>query len=125
LPGKILKELGLVSFMGRYIQVLTTTDKREDAEKIARILLEMRLAGCVQVVGPVSSLYWWKGEIEQAEEWLCIIKSREDLYGELEKTIRENHSYETPEIIAVQIVSGDRSYFEWMDAELKKQYPYP
>ncbi|MEM3647815.1 MAG: divalent-cation tolerance protein CutA [Thermoproteota archaeon] len=107
--------------MSKYIQVLTTTGGREEAEKIARILLERRLAGCVQVLGPVSSLYWWKGRFEEAEEWLCIIKSREDLYEELEKTIRENHSYEVPEIIAMQIVSGSRSYLEWMSMELKKQ----
>lgn len=107
--------------MSRYIQVLTTTGGREEAVKIARILLERRLAGCVQVLGPVSSLYWWKGRIEEAEEWLCIIKSREDLYEELEKTIRENHSYEVPEIITMPIVSGSRSYLEWMSMELKKQ----
>ncbi|MEM2946539.1 MAG: divalent-cation tolerance protein CutA [Thermoproteota archaeon] len=107
--------------MSKYIQVLTTTGGREEAEKIARILLERRLAGCVQVLGPVSSLYWWKGRIEEAEEWLCIIKSREDLYEELEKTIRENHSYEVPEIITMPIVSGSRSYLEWMSKELKKQ----
>ncbi|MBO3798727.1 MAG: divalent-cation tolerance protein CutA [Thermoproteota archaeon] len=107
--------------MSRYIQVLTTTGGREEAVKIARILLERRLAGCVQVLGPVSSLYWWKGKIEEAEEWLCVIKSREDLYEELEKTIRENHSYEVPEIITMPIVSGSRSYLEWMSMELKKQ----
>ncbi|MEM3659654.1 MAG: divalent-cation tolerance protein CutA [Thermoproteota archaeon] len=107
--------------MSRYIQVLTTTGGREEAVKIARILLDRRLAGCVQVLGPVSSLYWWKGKIEEAEEWLCVIKSREDLYEELEKTIRENHSYEVPEIITMPIVSGSRSYLEWMSMELKKQ----
>lgn len=107
--------------MGEYIQVLTTTGEREEAERIARILLERRLAGCVQVLGPVSSLYWWRGRIEEAEEWLCVIKSREDLYEELEKTIRENHSYEIPEIIAMPVVSGSRSYLEWMSTELRKQ----
>ncbi len=107
--------------MGEYIQVLTTTGERKEAERIARILLERRLAGCVQVLGPVSSLYWWRGRIEEAEEWLCVIKSREDLYEELEKTIRENHSYEIPEIIAMPVVSGSRSYLEWMSTELRKQ----
>ncbi|MEM1557553.1 MAG: divalent-cation tolerance protein CutA [Thermoproteota archaeon] len=104
-----------------YIQVLTTVEKKEDALRIAKILLEKRLTGCVQIVGPVSSLYWWKGKIEEAEEWLCIIKSKGDLYGELEKTIRENHPYEIPEIIAMPIAFGDKSYFEWMSTELKKQ----
>ncbi|MBO3799944.1 MAG: divalent-cation tolerance protein CutA [Candidatus Brockarchaeota archaeon] len=104
-----------------YIQVLTTVEKKEDALRIAKILLEKRLTGCVQIVGPVSSLYWWKGKIEEAEEWLCIIKSKEDFYEELEKTIRENHPYEVPEIIAMPIASGDKSYFEWMNMELKRQ----
>ncbi|MBO3754944.1 MAG: divalent-cation tolerance protein CutA [Candidatus Brockarchaeota archaeon] len=105
--------------MGEYIQVLTTTGKREDAVRIAKILLERKLAGCVQIIGPVSSSYWWKGKVEEAEEWLCIIKSKMDLYNELEETIKENHPYEIPEIIAIPIVSGNRSYLEWMNTELK------
>jgi periplasmic divalent cation tolerance protein len=107
--------------MTSYVQVFTTTEKKEDAEKIARILLEARLAACIQVVGPISSLYWWKGKIEKAEEWLCIIKTREDLYGELEKTIRKNHPYEVPEIIAIPIISGNRGYLDWIGMELARQ----
>jgi len=106
--------------MNKYIQVFTTTEKKEDAEKIAKILLEKRLAGCVQIIGPVSSLYWWRGRMEKSEEWLCLIKSREDLYDELEKTIKENHPYEIPEIIAIPIRYGSRSYLEWLDVELKQ-----
>jgi len=107
--------------MSKHIQVFTTTEKKEDALRIARTLVEKKLAGCVQIVGPVSSIYWWKGRIEEAGEWLCIIKSRGELYEELEKTIRENHPYEVPEIIAMPIVSGSKSYLEWLDKELKKQ----
>ncbi|MBO3833418.1 MAG: divalent-cation tolerance protein CutA [Candidatus Brockarchaeota archaeon] len=107
--------------MGEYIQVLTTTGKREDAVRIAKILLERKLAGCVQIIGPVSSSYWWKGKVEEAEEWLCIIKSKMDLYNELEETIKENHPYEIPEIIAIPIVSGNRGFLEWMNTELKRQ----
>ena len=65
-----------VDAMEGFIQVMTATDKREDAEHIARSLVEMRLAGCVQIVGPVTSIYRWKGKIETAGEWLCLIKSR-------------------------------------------------
>ncbi|MEM1547823.1 MAG: divalent-cation tolerance protein CutA [Thermoproteota archaeon] len=103
-----------------YIQILTTVEKKEDALRIAKILLEKRLAGCVQIVGPISSLYWWKGKIEEAEEWLCIIKSRRDLYGELEKTVRENHPYEIPEIISMSIAFGYKDYFKWMSMELRQ-----
>ena len=102
-----------------YIQVQTATEKMEDAQKIAKALLERRLAGCVQIVGPIVSSYWWKGNIETAEEWLCLIKSRQDLFEELEKAIVELHPYETPEIIATPIVAGSADYLAWLNDELK------
>ena len=102
-----------------YIQVQTATEKMEDAQKIARALLEWRLAACVQIVGPIVSSYWWKGKIEMAEEWLCLIKSRQDLFEELEKAIVELHPYETPEIIATPIVAGSADYLAWLNDELK------
>ncbi|MEO0206839.1 MAG: divalent-cation tolerance protein CutA [candidate division WOR-3 bacterium] len=102
-----------------YIQVFTTVEKKEDAERIARIVVEKRLAGCVQILGPIKSTYWWKAKIESAEEWLCIIKSKKELYPELEKTIKENHPYETPEIIAIPIIAGYEGYLKWLTAELK------
>ncbi|MDP2952779.1 MAG: divalent-cation tolerance protein CutA [Chloroflexota bacterium] len=104
-----------------YIQVFTTTEKREDAERIARALVEKRLAGCVQIIGPIASTYRWKGAIETAEEWLCFIKSKKALYGELEKAIVEIHPYETPEIIALPIVAGSKGYLEWLGGELRKR----
>lgn len=104
--------------MEGFIQVTTATDKREDAERIARSLVEMRLAGCVQIVGPVTSTYHWKGHIESAGEWLCLIKSREDLYGAIERAIRSLHPYETPEIIASAITAGSREYLDWLGNEL-------
>lgn len=102
-----------------YIQVFTTTEKREDAERIARVLVEKRLAGCIQIIGPISSVYWWKKSVETAEEWLCFIKSKKALYDELEKVIKEIHPYETPEIIAMPIVSGSTGYLKWLGNELK------
>ncbi len=68
--------------MKTYLQVVTTTEKREDAEKIAKALVEQRLVACVQIVGPISSTYWWKGNIETAQEWLCLMKTGKDLYDE-------------------------------------------
>lgn len=106
--------------MKEYIQVLTTTQKREDAERIARTLVQKRLAACVQVLGTISSTYWWKDKIEEAEEWLCIIKSEKHLYEELERTIKGIHPYETPEITAVSIVTGSREYLGWLHQELQK-----
>ena len=105
--------------MAEYIQLFTTTEKKIDAETISKEIVEKRLAACVQVVGPIKSTYWWKEDIEQAEEWLCIVKSRRDLYEELEKAIKSIHPYEVPEIVAVPIVSGSQSYLEWLDQEVK------
>jgi periplasmic divalent cation tolerance protein len=106
--------------MKEYIQVFTTTKKKEDAEKIAKALTKKRLAGCIQIVGPIVSTYWWKGNMETVREWLCLIKSKKTLYNELEKAIKEVHSYETPEIIAVPIISGSKDYLGWLNNELKK-----
>ena len=107
--------------MEEYIQVFVTTDKKEDAEKIARVLVEDRMAGCTQIVGPIVSTYWWKGNIETAEEWLCLIKSKKSLYQKIEKVVKEMHTYETPEIIAIPIVDGSKDYFEWLENEVKKE----
>jgi periplasmic divalent cation tolerance protein len=104
--------------MGSYIQVVTTAEKREDAEKIARAVVEKRLAGCVQILGPVTSIYWWKGNVETAEEWQCVMKSRSDLYGAVEKAIISVHPYEVPEIIAVPITAGSQNYLDWLQSEL-------
>ena len=106
--------------MEEYIQVFTATEKREDAEKIAQTLVRERLAGCVQIIGKISSMYWWKNKVEKAEEWLCLIKSEKRLYSELEKAIKGMHPYETPEITAITIVAGSKEYLGWLDKELRE-----
>ncbi|MEM2634765.1 MAG: divalent-cation tolerance protein CutA [Nitrososphaerales archaeon] len=105
--------------MSEYIHVVATMSNKNEAERIAKILLEKRVAGCVQIIGPIISMYWWKGKIERAEEWLCLIKSRLNLYNELESLIRENHSYEIPEILAMPIIKGNNDYIKWLNNELK------
>ena len=107
--------------MEDYIQVLTTTEKKEDAEKIAKALVEQRLSGCVQIIGPIVSTYWWKGDVESAGEWLCLMKSKKILYVELEKAVKSIHPYETPEIIAIPIVAGSKDYLDWLGSEVKKE----
>jgi len=106
--------------MESYIQVLTTTEKKEDAEKIAMALVERKLAACVQITGPITSTYRWKGNIEKAEEWQCVIKSRKDLFRDIEKAIKSVHPYEVPEIIAVPIAAGSGDYLDWLQGELVK-----
>ena len=103
-----------------YIQVFTTVEKREDARKIAGQAVENRLAACAQVLGPITSTFWWDNKIDEAEEWLLIMKTRNDLYDDLEKLIRELHPYEVPEILASPIVSGYQGYLDWLDREVRK-----
>jgi periplasmic divalent cation tolerance protein len=103
--------------MDTVIQAMTTVDSEDRAAHIAMTLVERRLAACVQVVGPISSTYWWEGAIETAREWLCLIKTREELYSQLESAIREVHPYDVPEILAVPVVAGNPTYVEWLQQE--------
>ena len=110
--------------MTDYIQVLTTIERREDAEAIARALVEERLAACVQIVGPITSIYRWQGNINTAQEWQCSAKSRRDLYNRIEEAIRRLHPYQVPEIIAIDVAAGSAEYLGWLDeevGELKKR----
>ncbi|MBE0478046.1 divalent-cation tolerance protein CutA [Candidatus Aerophobetes bacterium] len=104
-----------------YIQVITTCEKKEDAEQIAKNLIEKRLAGCIQILGPILSTYWWKGSVERAEEWLCFIKSKKSCFADIEKTIKKIHPYEIPEIIALPIVQGSKDYLTWLGGELEEK----
>jgi periplasmic divalent cation tolerance protein len=101
------------------IQVVTTAERREDAERIARTLVEERLAACVQVLGPITSTYWWGGKIETTQEWQCWAKSRLNLYGQIEQAIRRIHPYDVPEILALPILEGSPDYLAWLDGEVK------
>lgn len=109
-----------VKLMTEYIQVFTTTDTKENARQIARRVVEKNLAACAQVIGPISSIFWWKNNINEEEEWLIIIKSRKDLYEDLEHAIMKVHKYEIPEILAVPVLAGAKSYLEWLDGEVAR-----
>lgn len=104
--------------MKSFIQVTTTTETKEQAQTIAHHLVEAKLAACVQITGPITSIYRWKGKVENTEEWLCLIKTRDDIYDKVEKAIKELHPYETPEIIAVPIVKGSPDYLNWLENEV-------
>lgn len=103
-----------------FVQILTTTESEQEAEKLASSLIETRLAACVQVVGPIKSTYWWKGEVERADEWLCLAKTLTEHYDDVEAHIRQNHSYEVPEIAALPVVRGSRDYLTWIKAETRR-----
>jgi periplasmic divalent cation tolerance protein len=103
--------------MTNFLQILTTTATREDAERIARALVETKLAACVQIVGPITSIYRWQGNVETTQEWQCWAKSRRDLWSAVERAIRGLHPYEVPEILAMPIETGSADYLKWLDAE--------
>ena len=96
------------------ILITTTVADRADAERIAAALVAKRLVACVQVSGPVESTFQWKGQVETSQEWVCAAKTRKDRYLEVEQAIRELHSYEQPEIVAVPIVLGSLGYLTWI-----------
>jgi periplasmic divalent cation tolerance protein len=97
-----------------YLIVFMTAGSREEAEKIVRTLLEEKLIACGNVVDSVSSLFWWRGEIEEEEEVLVIMKSSEKLFKKLSERVTELHSYDVPEVLALPIVDGSSSYLEWL-----------
>jgi len=94
--------------------VLTTLPDRAGAETLARELLAARLAACVQIGATLHSLYHWRGEIETAEETPVAVKTRRELYAQVESAIRQRHPYELPEIVAVPITDGLRAYLDWI-----------
>lgn len=104
--------------MNGFIQVATTAGNREEAERIATALVERSLAGCVQLVGPICSIYRWQGAIEQADEWLCLAKTSAERYAAVEAAIRELHSYDCPEVIATPITYGSDAYLQWLGEQL-------
>jgi len=102
----------------KFIQIITTVGKKEEAESICRALLEKKLAACVQIVGRVESHYWWEGKIEKDREFLVFIKTKEALFESVEKVIKENHSYQVPEIISLPILKGSKDYLKWIEKEI-------
>lgn len=106
--------------MTQFIQVTTTTAKKTDAAKIANSLLTRKLAACVQISGPVTSIFPWEGKTQISEEWICSIKTRKDLFPAVENLIKEIHPYELPEIVATLIVAGSDQYLDWLSDSLRK-----
>ena len=106
--------------MTEAIQVITTLPDREAASRLAGTLVEARLAGCVQVLGPIESTYRWQGAIETAQEWMCLIKSDRSHYAALETAIRGNHPYEVPEILSFDVTEGSRTYLDWLAQQLSE-----
>jgi periplasmic divalent cation tolerance protein len=100
------------------IVILSTCSDEQEAERIARALVETRLAACVSVVPRVRSFYRWKGAVEDASECLLVIKSSRALLAELRSALEKAHSYEVPEVVAIPIVDGAPNYLNWLHENL-------
>ena len=105
--------------MGEFVVVYVTVGSSAEADRLARALIEERLAACVNRIKPVQSIYRWQGKVEQSEEELLIIKTRRDLFAPLERRVQELHSYAVPEVIALPILEGSEGYLKWLDEQLR------
>jgi len=107
--------------MPQYFIVIMTTSTKKEAIKIVQCLLEERLIACANIIGPVSSIFWWKDKIDEAAEFLVFMKSRSKLFDKLSRRVKEIHSYEVPEILALPILKGLPSYLSWLDTNLQSE----
>jgi len=103
------------------VVILVTCGKREEAEQLAKSLLEMRLAACISITSDVTSFYWWEGKVTRDSEFLLIIKTSRPRFEMLRKEVQRLHSYSVPEIIALPIIEGSEEYLNWMDDSLSKK----
>ena len=101
------------------IVVFMTTATKQEAQKIVRMLLGKHLIACANTLGPVESQFWWQEKTQKASEFLVIMKSDQKLFEKLSEAIKEMHSYETPEILALPIVKGWPPYLEWLNVSLR------
>jgi periplasmic divalent cation tolerance protein len=99
--------------------VLTTTGSEEEARKIARHLVENRLAACVNILPQVESIYRWEGKVESAKEWLLVIKTTAGKFAAVRDAIRDLHSYELPECVAISIEDGSPAYLQWLEEAVR------
>ncbi len=103
--------------MSEYIVVLVTASTVKEAEIIAEDLVASRLAACGNIIPGIRSIFQWKDEVQKEEETLLMLKSRSELFDRIEQRVRELHSYEVPEIVALPILKGSQSYLAWLSEE--------
>lgn len=94
----------------------------EEAKKLARLVLEQRLAACANIFSPIQSLYWWEGKLEEAQETVLLLKAPYTYYEAIEKLIKAHHSYQVPAILQVPIVQGLSDYLRWLASETEFDY---
>lgn len=108
--------LGMSETSGKIV-ILSTCGSAEEAERVARGLVEAQVAACVNIVAPVRSIYRWQGKVEDATEWLLVIKTQAALFDAVQQQIRRLHSYEVPEVIALEVTKGAEAYLAWIASE--------
>lgn len=99
------------------VAVQVTAPSRQVADDLGRAAVDARLAACAQVSGPIRSTYRWRGEVAQADEWLCTCKTAATQVGALAALVRRLHPYDMPEVVVVPVVAGDPAYLAWVVAE--------
>jgi periplasmic divalent cation tolerance protein len=104
--------------MTNKIVVFSTCGSQDEAERLARRLLEARVAACVNVITQIRSLYWWQGQIEESGEWLLVVKTSRELFDQVRSVLETAHSYELPEVLALPVIDGSPNYLAWIDGEL-------
>lgn len=102
-----------------YMVALITVPNEDEAVKISRTLVEEKLAGCINIIKNVRSIYFWKGKIEDEPEVLMVVKTKSELFEELEKRVKSLHSYTVPEIIGLEIKKGSENYLNWLSEVTK------
>ncbi|MFC1979516.1 divalent-cation tolerance protein CutA [Chloroflexota bacterium] len=102
-----------------HIVLFITTATTEEAQQISRALLNKKKVACVNIVPGVSSHFWWQDKLDSAQESLLVVKTKASQLNEIIRLVRELHSYDVPEIIALPIVGGNQDYLEWIDKEVK------
>ncbi|RKY31363.1 MAG: divalent-cation tolerance protein CutA [Candidatus Omnitrophota bacterium] len=98
-----------------YAVILITAPERQEAEKIAQVLVEEKLAACVNIIADIHSIFWWEGKIDNSKETLLIIKTKKSRVKKLIKKVQSIHSYEVPEIITLPVIAGNKKYLNWID----------
>jgi periplasmic divalent cation tolerance protein len=106
--------------MTEFVVVFVTVGSADEGDRLARALIEGRLAACVNRVKAVQSIYRWQGKIECSDEELLIVKTRRDLFVGLKEKVQQLHSYSVPEIVALPILAGSESYLRWLEEELSQ-----
>jgi periplasmic divalent cation tolerance protein len=101
--------------------VLTTASSEEEAYKIARALVDRRLAACVNVVPQIASIYRWQEKVEEAREWLLIVKTTASAFGQVRQAIAELHSYDLPECLCLTVEDGSPDYLQWITESVSEK----